>query len=228
MIDLHCHLLAGLDDGPPTVEASVELAAASFAAGIDTIAATPHIRADYPFPLDEIERATADVRAGLQSASVGVTVVRGAEVALSEVSELDHDMLVSLCLGRGPYILMESPYAYAGPEVESVLSELQSRGFRPLLAHPERSPTFMREPDRLATLVASGVVCSVPGASMRGDFGRTVKRFTRELFLAGLVHNVASDAHDVKMRRPGLLDGFETLEAELPGLVDSAAWFVRD
>ena len=82
---------------------------------------------------------TAGVRTQLRAARVDVAVINGAEVALSEATELHADVLRTLCLGGGPYLLVESPYSYAGPELESALAEIQLRGFKPVLAHPERS-----------------------------------------------------------------------------------------
>jgi len=81
---------------------------------------------------------------------------------------------------------------------------------------------------RLQRMIEQGVLASVTALSMSGQFGRTVQRFTARLFAAGLVHNVASDAHDVERRPPGLAEGFQRLDSELPGLADQAHWFTQD
>jgi protein-tyrosine phosphatase len=83
----------------------------------------------------------------------------------------------------------------------------------------------MSSPDRLEALVERGVLCSVTSASMAGRFGRTVQRFTKVLFERGLVHDVASDAHDIRRRAPGLSAGFRVLDRDLPGLLDQIEWF---
>jgi protein-tyrosine phosphatase len=124
-------------------------------------------------------------------------------------------------------MLVESPYQQATDTLEDTLFNLQLRGFKPILAHPERSPSFMSSPDRLAKLVERGMLCSVTSASMAGRFGRTVQRFTRTLFERGLVHDVASDAHDIRRRAPGLTAGFRLLDRDVPGLLGQIEWFTE-
>jgi protein-tyrosine phosphatase len=156
---------------------------------------------------------------------VEVEVVAGAEVALSKLAELDDSTIRALCLGDGPYLLVESPYTYAPVLLERLLSELQERGLRPILAHPERSASFLEDPPRLRRLVDGNILCSVTAASMAGTFGGAIRRFTLQLFREGLVHDVASDAHDPTHRSPNLRHGFDRLEQELPGIADQAEWF---
>jgi protein-tyrosine phosphatase len=122
-------------------------------------------------------------------------------------------------------MLVESPYQHATDMLETTLFNLQLSGINPVLAHPERSPSFMSKPERLEAIVDRGVLCSVTAASMAGRFGRTVQRFTRVLFERRLVHDVASDAHDIRRRAPGLTAGFRILDRELPGLLDQIEWF---
>ena len=227
MIDLHCHILPGLDDGPPDLDASVALARLAAADGTRTIVATPHVREDYPFKRAEIATRTALVNERLQADKVSLEVVAGAEVALSMLHQLDDEALSPLCLGASRYLLVESPYQQATDMLEDTLFGIQLRGFRPVLAHPERSPSFMAKPERLERVVERGVLCSVTAASMAGRFGRTVQRFTRLLFERGLVHDVASDAHDIGRRAPGLTAGFRLLDRDLPGLVDQLDWYAR-
>lgn len=227
MIDLHCHILPGLDDGAATIEDSVALARAAQAVGIEGIVATPHIREDFPFDPALIGVRVAEVQDALAASGVEVQVVAGAEVAISSVRDLGEEILPTLCLGAGEYVLVESPYTHATNMLEDTIFDLQVQGFRVVLAHPERCPSFQQDPDRLAQLVERNVLCSVTAASMMGVFGGTVRRFTAALFRRGLVHNVASDAHDTKRRPVDLLGGFQSLERELPGLLERAFWFTR-
>ena len=97
-----------------------------------------------------------------------------------------------------------------------------------MLAHPERSPAFLPEPARIANLVDAGVLCSITAGSMMGRFGKRVRRFTLDLLRSGLVHNVASDAHDLDRRPPGLLAGFAAVEGELPVVAAAADWFAGE
>ena len=228
MIDLHSHILPGLDDGPADIEGSVALARAASESGTRVMVATPHIREDHPFPLEAIGDQTERLNRILGQEGVDLRVVPGGEVALTKVGELDDATLQSLCLGDGRYLLVESPYTYAPELVERLLFDLQTRGYRPILAHPERSPSFLSDFVRLSRLVDRGMHCSITALSMVGAFGGTVQAFTTRLFAAGLVHNVASDAHDQRGRPPGLGHGFERLDARLPGLAEQADWFTRD
>ena len=227
MIDLHCHILPGLDDGPPSMDESLNLARASVKAGMRTVVATPHIRDDYPFDPAEIAPRTALLNRALVQHGIDLEVIPGAEVAVSMVAELDDPVLANLCLGQGPYLLIESPYTYVADLLESTLFDLQLRGFRPILAHPERSPCFIDDLRRLADAEGRGILCSVTAGSMAAQFGRHVARATRTMFVRGLVHNVATDAHGARTRTPSLWRGFEALNKELPGLIDQAGWYTE-
>jgi protein-tyrosine phosphatase len=228
VIDLHSHILPGLDDGSTDLAATEAMARLAVADGVGTMVATPHVREDYPYPLDQISARTAIVNDHLRARRVQLEVQAGAEVAVSKLLDLDDEVLGTLCLGDGPYVLVESPYERATDLFEQSVFGLQLRGFRAILAHPERSPSFQSDPARLATLVDRGVLCSVTGASMAGRFGRTVQAFTRTLFERGLVHDVASDAHDARKRPPGLLAGFRVLDRDLPGILGQAEWFTLE
>jgi protein-tyrosine phosphatase len=228
VIDIHIHLLHGLDDGPENLDESLELARACVAAGTTMAVATPHIRDDYPFPLEAIDVRVRELRRALAEDNIPLVVLPGGEVALDKSSDLTDAELVTVALARGPYILVESPYGEATDFLETALYELQLRGFHPVLAHPERSPSFQAERERLAVLVERGVLASITAASMTGRFGRTVRAAAREMLAADLVHNVASDAHSARDRGPGMMEGFEALDIDLPGLRGSAAWYTQE
>lgn len=221
MIDIHCHILPGVDDGAATVEDALAMAAVAAAAGTKTIVATPHVRDDHPFPYEEIPRRVAALNEAIARAGTDLEVVAGAEVALTKVRELDDQTLAGLTLGDGSYLLVESPYTEATDFLEHELFALQVRGFRPVLAHPERSPSFMRSPQRLGELVGRGMLCSVTDASLAGQFGSTVRRLAVTMFREGLVHDIASDAHDTRHRPPRLTSGIAALERDLAGAGDS-------
>lgn len=228
MVDLHTHILPGLDDGAATIEQSLEIARVAEAAGIDTIVATPHIRDDHAFPLELIEERLGTLRGALREAAIAVRVVRGGEVSLAKVTELDDETLASLCIGEGRYLLVESPYTQAPSLLETALFDLQVRGFRPVLAHPERSLTFLHDRGRLERLVERGVVCSVTAMSLTGAFGTSIRAYTMRLLAAGLVHNIASDAHDATRRAPGFQRALAELHSELDGTSAGAGWFTEE
>lgn len=228
MIDLHCHLLPGLDDGPATLDASLELARAAEAAGIGSIAATPHIREDYAFDLGRIDSLVGEVNRACEADGLSVRATTGGELALTRVSELTDDEISTIALGGGPYVLVESPYMTMTDLLAAELFNLQVRGFRPLLAHPERSPSLAQDLDMLRGFVDRGVLCSITADSMAGRFGRTVQTAAAAMLRGGLVHNVASDAHGASGRGPALLHGFEKLEGSIRGITQQAAWYTRD
>lgn len=203
MIDLHCHLLAGIDDGPQTLEEAVALACACVAAGVDTVAATPHVNSRFPNDPATISAALQALRQALADAALPLEVLAGAEIALHHGLELDDPTLRSLGLGGGPWLLIEAPHAMY-PRVDVAIRELLVRGHHVLLAHPERSPTFLRDPASLESLVGAGVRTQVTASALTGRFGRTVQRQALRWTKAGLVHVIASDAHDQAGRPPGL------------------------
>jgi protein-tyrosine phosphatase len=225
VIDLHCHLLPGLDDGPANLDFSVAMARTAVEAGIQVTVATPHVRSDHPTEAEAIDRGVAELNAALGEAGVELTVLPGAEVSLRKAAKLDDATLAELCLGSGNYLLVEAPYRSIDIELEGIIRNLQGRGFVPVLAHPERCRIFQREPTRLTRLVNGGALCSITAASLAGGFGSTVRRFAIQLLHDGLVHNVASDGHDHLHRPPEIMSGFEAAEAEVPGLRSQASWF---
>jgi len=227
MIDLHCHLLPGLDDGPRSMPEALALARRAVAAGTSTIVATPHINHHWRVdPLALAGRAAA-LRDALAQAGIALEIATGGEIAITRMADLRAQEIDALRLGDGPYLLLECPLEPAPWDFDAVLLKMRERGETILLAHPERCPLFQREPQRLVRLVEHGLLCSITAGSMWGQFGRRVREFTIELLRAGLVHDVASDAHDSEHRPPGLGDAFASAERELPGIGAQADWLSR-
>jgi len=204
VIDLHCHILPGVDDGPPTLDETLALARAQVAAGVTRVLATPHVTWDIPTTSGQVADGVAQVNAALAEAGLPLEVLPGGEIAVTRVADLDDDELRALSLGGGPWLLVESPLTPSAAGFDNVLHHLQARGHRVVLAHPERCPAFIREPERLAALVHAGMLTSITAGALVGRFGGTVERYAHELVRDGLVHNVASDAHDTRRRPPGL------------------------
>ena len=227
MIDLHSHILPGVDDGPPTVEGSLELARTAVAAGTRTILATPHINDDRSIDAARVAEGLEALRAELAAAEIPLEVLPGGEIAMWRLGDLDDAALRTLALGGGPYLLVESPFSPAIGAFEPLVLDLLGRGHRVLLAHPERCPAFHRDPERLQRLVDAGVLVQITAGSMTGGFGSTVRRLTATMLRTGVVHVVASDAHDAVKRPPGLNDGFASLERELPGLAELQPWMTE-
>lgn len=212
VIDLHCHVLPGIDDGPGDISSSLRMAEAAVHEGIHTIVATPHVNLQYDTPSEAIAVGVANLRAALEREGVALSLVAGAEIGLTRLPGLDDDGLSALCIGGSSYALIESPYNSAGPLIEQSIFDLQVRGFRPVLAHPERCRAFQRNIARLEQLVSSGVICSINAGSVIGQFGQTARRFAHRLLERRLVHNLSSDAHDAVKRAPTLRIAFRALE----------------
>lgn len=204
MIDLHCHVLSGIDDGPDTIEGSLAIARASLAAGIDTLVATPHVNYRYRNDAASIAVGVGALNRRLQEEGIELTVRPGAEIALTELDAIEPEELSRLALGGGSWLLIEPPFALVAPGLDRILLGLRRQGHRVVLAHPERCPLFHRDRRMLGTLLDAGVLSSITAGSLVGRFGRSVRRFALELVSEDMIHNVTSDAHDCDGRAPGL------------------------
>jgi protein-tyrosine phosphatase len=206
VIDLHCHLLPGIDDGPATTADALALARAFLAEGITCVAATPHVSPDHPNGAAVVGDAWSALVDELGRAQVPLEVVAGAELDLLHAVSLPEAELAGLTLGRDGALLVECPFAAVVPQFELLVGRLQDKGFRVVLAHPERSAAFLRDPELLRRLVRGGALASLTGASFAGRFGRTSRRYACWALDEGLAHDVATDAHDA-VRRPPVMRG---------------------
>lgn len=205
MIDLHSHVLPGIDDGVQTIEASLDLLRAAHEDGIDRIAATPHVREDYPTTAAEMERRHAEVCGAAREAAIPVEVLRGGELDLAFATRLDDEELHRFGLGGNPsLLLLEFPYIGWPLRLRDLVFDLQLRGFRIVLAHPERNADVQLEPERLRPLVDNGVVVQLTAASLDGRLGGAPRSTAKRLLDARLAHLVASDAHAPDVRSVGL------------------------
>jgi protein-tyrosine phosphatase len=205
VIDLHCHLLPGVDDGPTTAQEAVALARAFVAAGITRVAATPHVEPKYANTADTIHAAWLGLVTALGRERVPLEVVAGAELDLLHVQAFGDDELGRLRLGTSGPLLVECPFSPVVPQFDGLVERLLATGHQVLLAHPERSPAFLREPERLERLVGLGAMASLTGASFAGRFGRTAQQYAFWAVDEDLAHDVATDAHDA-VRRPPVID----------------------
>jgi protein-tyrosine phosphatase len=223
VIDLHCHVLPGIDDGPETIEGSVALGRAAAAAGTRTIVATPHVNSRYPNTAAAIARLVEVVNERFAAEGLAVEVLAGAELAMMRVGEIPAHELPELELARSGWVLAEPPFSPVASGLEEIVRELQRRGHRVVLAHPERCAAFHRDPRLLTSLLRSGALSSVTAGSLVGGFGERVRRFALDLARQGMLHNVASDAHDHADRPPSI-----AREIEQAGLAPLADWLTQD
>jgi protein-tyrosine phosphatase len=229
VIDLHAHILPGVDDGPASEEEAVAMARAAVGAGTRAIAATSHVEAHFALGPDELEPARAALADRLAREEIALELLQGGEIAPARLPDLDGETLRALTLGGGPTVLLECPFGPVGAAMEPMVSDLRMRGFEVLLAHPERSPTFQRDPGRLERLLELGATGQVTAGSLAGGFGGTVRGVAQRMLEAGLVHVIASDSHDAVQRPPdprlaaaALRERYGDVEAQLQWMTEAA------
>lgn len=228
MIDLHSHLLPGLDDGPPTLAESLALARAAVERGTEIMVATPHVNPGYALTPAHI-RDTFDVFwDAVAVAGIPLDVRSGGEISHHRLPRLTDEDLADLSLGGGPCLLIECPFEPDPGTFEPLVLDLLDRGHGVLLAHPERSLAMHRDPGLLVRLQAAGALAQVTAGSLLGEFGRQVRRGAIELLRDGRISVAASDAHDPYNRVPGPRATLDEAAEELPELHELADWLTRD
>jgi protein-tyrosine phosphatase len=198
VIDLHCHILPGIDDGPETTREALELARQLARAGVRTVAATPHLRDDHPgVRVAELAHRCGDLTECIQSSGIALEVIPAAEVDVVRALEAtDEERRLASFGQHGNDMLLEAPYGPLPTSFEEQIFELSVRGYRILLAHPERNPSLQRDPARLDELVRRGVLLQVTASALLPrPAGSRSGRFARSLVENKWAHVLASDAH---------------------------------
>lgn len=212
MVDLHSHILPGVDDGSRSLTESVEMARECVADGVAVIVATPHVRADYPTTADTITERIKELRAALRHQRISLQVLPGAEIALDQLERLPPGEIARLGLGGNPNcLLVETPYVGWPLDLGARLFALCSRGITPVLAHPERSPDVQQQPELLRPLLQMGVLVQLTAESLIGGLGRPARASAQALLAAGMAHVLASDSHAPARRRSGLSEAVRAL-----------------
>ena len=204
MIDLHCHVLPGIDDGAQDAEDAVGMARQADLDGIELICATPHIRHDHDVVLAELPARVDALNAELAERGSVARIVTGGEVAQGALDELSDAELRGVSLGGGGrWILLEPAPGPLSDPLASAVGKLGQRGFRAVVAHPERhvGPAF---PERLAVLVGRGALIQVTAAMLEQ---RQTASAMLSLARSGLFHLLGSDAHSSRVGRPVRLSG---------------------
>jgi protein-tyrosine phosphatase len=195
LVDIHAHVLPGIDDGPNDLEGALEMARSAVSGGIGTMAATPHLRPDFPdVHIEELGDRCRQLRAELERAQIPLRVVPAAEVSLLWALDATEENLTLASYGqRGTDVLIETPFD--GVLIEALLAPLLQRGLRITLAHPERSRIFQREPHRLQGLSDQGVLAQINGDALLAPGRSAVRRCAEHLLREGLVQVIESDGH---------------------------------
>jgi protein-tyrosine phosphatase len=210
MIDLHCHMLPGIDDGASEVSVSLAMAKASVAQGITTVACTPHILPGlYHNTGPQIRQATARLQDMLDQEKIPLRLTTGsdAHIALDFIAGLRSGRVLSL--GDSRYVLVEPPHHTAPPQLEDFFFNLVVAGYVPILTHPERLSWTPGRYQTIERLVAGGVWMQITAGSLTGAFGSTALYWAHRMLDEGCVHLIASDAHDTARRPQNLAAGYE-------------------
>lgn len=228
VIDLHSHILPGLDDGPLTWEEALQMARMAVADGIGTMVATPHLFKNKVVDqqavnfkkiiLENIEQ----FKEKLAAEDIALNILPGCDIPLcAEALQLLQDDLVLTINDSKRYLLLELPGTSLPPAVEEICFSFKAKGVTPIITHPERHLIIHEMPQKLARLLDLGCLAQVTALSLLGGFGRGIARFARKLVKQGYIQVLATDAHDAQSRPPML----RAAVSELAGLVGKdRAW----
>jgi protein-tyrosine phosphatase len=214
MIDIHCHLLPGLDDGPDSWEQTLDMARMAVDDGVRSIVATPHQLGNYRHNSASLVRSQlAQLRQHLQTASIPLTVYAGADVRIEPdlIERLQSGDVVTLA-DQGRHVLLELPHDVSF-SLTPVLHQLSGLGVTGILSHPERNLGILSDPSCLGPLVDQGCLMQVTAGSLLGRFGPPSQRLAEAMLRQGLVHLLASDGHGTQRRRPLLRAAYERVVA---------------
>jgi len=225
MVDLHCHILSGMDDGARTAEESLAMAEAAIADGITHIVATPHANNEYRFDFAAVREAAADLQ---RAVGDRLKIATGCDFHMSpeNIAALKRNA-APFCIHQKDYLLLEFNDFSIPPAIDSSIYEIQLAGLRPIITHPERNPILRSQPERLEKWIRTGAYGQVTGGSLTGNFGPGAKRTALTWIARGMVHFAASDAHNLTGRPHKLRAAYDLVHAEF-GEERAQALFVEN
>jgi protein-tyrosine phosphatase len=225
MVDLHCHILPGLDDGPATIEESVAMAESAIADGINRVVATPHSNSQYHFDFEHVRRLRDELQTRIGGAPKLAT---GCDFHLSpENLKFLHQGASRFCINQQNYLLVEFNEVSIPPAMDQTLHEIQLAGLHPIITHPERNSILRTHPERLKKWVQQGCFVQVTGGSLTGVFGPTARDLALLWVGKGLIHFVASDAHNTRGRPLRLQPAYDVV-ADKFGAEKARALFIEN
>lgn len=216
MIDIHTHILPGLDDGAANWNDTLDMAKAAASEGITTIIATPHhANGTYTNTAQDVAEHTHSINDKLMAAGVPVTIRTGQEIRV-------HDDLLDawyrnelLPLAGSSYVLIEMPSSRIPKAMIELIHELNILGLKPIIAHPERNAEVVKHPERLAELIEAGAFAQVTTHSLLGGFGKRIEQSAWSLLQTGCIHIVSSDAHHIVRRGFRLREAYDAIERRM-------------
>ncbi|MFC3420043.1 tyrosine-protein phosphatase [Salinicoccus hispanicus] len=216
MIDIHNHVLIGIDDGPQTEEAAVALLKQAIDNGITNIIATPHHHSGaFLNPRIKIVEKMEELTKIIEDHQLDIKVHPGQEIRINGdmVSELQSG--VSIPLNQSQYVLVEFSFTEVPNYVEKLLYDLQMKGYVPVIAHPERCKPIIKDPDRLYEIVEKGAIAQITASSITGALGQNLKETSLAMIQNNLAHVISSDAHSTEIRPFLLKEAYKVVAEEL-------------
>lgn len=214
LIDLHCHVLPGIDDGPETLADSLALLQAMAEQGVRTVVATPHAGdGRYEAQPDQVLAAVEAVNLAARAAGIAVEVLPGMELTLSFDTLTKLRATKALTIAGTQNVCVELPRTPYAMFVDRAMFELMLAGYRPILVHPERNPGIQEHPELMDKLAERGVVGLLTAGSLLGRHGSTAERLAARFLKGGSATLIASDAHDLNRRPPQLAAALEAARA---------------
>ena len=212
MVDVHCHILPGLDDGPDNMELSLAMAESAIADGITHVVATPHSSNEYSFDYSRVRELLEELRAKIGDRLI---LASGCDFHLNpENLEALGEDAPRFCINQRSYLLVEFNEYSIPPAMDQTLHEIQLLGLRPVITHPERNAILRLQTERLAKWVRLGCFIQVTAGSLTGTFGPGAQRDAWRWVADGLVHLVASDAHNMRGRPLRLQPAFNLVREQ--------------
>lgn len=216
MIDIHNHVLIGVDDGPKNEREAVQLLEQAIAQGITDIIATPHHHSgSWKNPAEVVNHKIEELKSIVSAHNLDVNIHPGQEIRISGELFKELKSKDSISLNHSQYILIEFPFGDVPLYAERFFFDLQMEGYIPLIAHPERCNPMLRKPEKLYEFIQKGALSQITASSITGGHGDSVRRKSLQFIENNLAHVIASDAHSTKFRPFDLQQAYEEITREL-------------
>ncbi|MEH7180558.1 tyrosine-protein phosphatase [Neobacillus vireti] len=215
MVDIHSHILPGVDDGAQDIAESIKMAKAAVEQGIHTIVATPHhLNNRYENHKKTIIDRVAELNLIFEQEQIDLQVFPGQETRIYGELLEGYELGEILPINQTQYVLIEFSSNHVPQYTEKLFYEMQVRGLIPIIVHPERNQQLIEQPDVLYKLVKNGALSQITAASVHGAFGKKIKKFSQQLIEANLTHFIASDAHNTTSRSFRMREAYGMIQAK--------------
>jgi len=214
MIDMHSHILPGLDDGPYDIGESVRMCKIAADDGIHTIVATPHmLKGLYAFSKKDVLKKVQELNSTLKTKNIPLTILPGAEIVMDPdiLSLIQKGVLLTVNNG-GSHIFLELTDYFPKKQIEDFIKNLTANHIIPIIAHPERNLTIQKNINILSRFVKAGALSQITAMSITGDFGRRARMTAEEMLKKELAHIIATDSHSSTWRPPVLSNGLKAVK----------------